>query len=232
LHKITFISLSKPLNKLVIIVHNFYIYKRSKYNKIEKGYKMKHMLMTLPYNLNALEPFMSKETLEFHYGKHHQTYVNNLNNLIIGTKFENSTLSEIILKSDAGIFNNAAQVYNHDFFWKSLTPNQGSIPSKVEVALTKFFGSLEEFKKEFTSRAVGHFGSGWAWLVQDENQNLKIVTTVNAATPLTDNLKPILVCDVWEHAYYIDVRNARPAYLENFWKLVSWDFVEENLMVV
>ena len=190
---------------------------------------MKHELMTLPYALDALEPLMSKETLEFHYGKHHQTYVNNLNNLITGTKFENSTLVEIILESDGGLFNNSAQVYNHDFFWKGLTPTQGEIPSKVEEVLCKTFGSVEKFKEEFTAKAIGQFGSGWAWLVQDENQDLKIVTTSNAANPLTQNLKPILVCDVWEHAYYIDVRNARPAYLENFWKLVNWNFVEENL---
>ena len=190
---------------------------------------MKHELMTLPYALDALAPLMSKETLEFHYGKHHQTYVNNLNNLITGTKFENSTLVDIILESEGGLFNNAAQVYNHDFFWNGLTPTQGVIPAKVEAALVKTFGSVDEFKKEFTTKAIGQFGSGWAWLVQDENQNLKIVTTSNAANPLTDNLKPILVCDVWEHAYYIDVRNARPAYLENFWKLVNWNFVAQNL---
>jgi len=172
---------------------------------------------------------MSKETLEFHYGKHHQTYVNNLNNLIAGTKFENSTLVEIVLESEGGLFNNSAQVYNHDFFWKGLTPTQDEIPSKVEEVLCKTFGSVEKFKEEFTAKAIGQFGSGWAWLVQDENQELKIVTTSNAANPLTQNLKPILVCDVWEHAYYIDVRNARPKFLENFWKLVNWNFVEENL---
>ena len=190
---------------------------------------MKHELMTLPYTQDALEPLMSKETLEYHYGKHHQTYVNNLNNLITGTKFENSALVEIVLGSEGGLFNNAAQVYNHDFFWQSLTPKQSAISSKVETALTQAFGSVEKFKEEFTAKAVGHFGSGWAWLVQDENKALKIITTSNAANPLTDKLKPILVCDVWEHAYYIDVRNARPKYLENFWKLVKWDFVEQNL---
>ena len=190
---------------------------------------MKHELMTLPYALDALEPLMSKETLEFHYGKHHQTYVNNLNNLIAGTKFEDLSLVNIILESDGGIFNNAAQVYNHDFFWNGLTPTQGEISTTVEEALTKAFGSVEKFKEEFTAKAVGHFGSGWAWLVQDENQDLKIVTTINAQNPLTNNLKPILVCDVWEHAYYIDVRNARPKFLENFWKLVNWDFVAKNL---
>lgn len=190
---------------------------------------MKHELMTLPYSMDALEPLMSKETLEFHYGKHHQTYVNNLNNLIAGTKFEDLSLVNIILESDGGIFNNAAQVYNHDFFWNGLTPTQGEISTTVEEALTKAFGSVEKFKEEFTAKAVGHFGSGWAWLVQDENQDLKIVTTINAQNPLTNNLKPILVCDVWEHAYYIDVRNARPKFLENFWKLVNWDFVAKNL---
>lgn len=190
---------------------------------------MKHVLMTLPYTLDALEPMMSKETLEFHYGKHHQTYVNKLNELIENTKYQDLSLIEIIASSEGGIFNNAAQVYNHDFFWKGLTPNQKDISSKLESAISDNFTSIEEFKKEFTAKAVGHFGSGWAWLVQDENKKLKIVTTVNAQTPLADNLKPLLVCDVWEHAYYIDVRNARPSYLENFWKLVNWDFVEENL---
>jgi len=190
---------------------------------------MKHVLMTLPYALNALEPMMSEETLQFHYGKHHQTYVNKLNELIENTKYQDLSLLEIIANAEGGIFNNAAQVYNHNFFWNGLTPNQKELPSTLEGALSKTFGSIEEFKKEFTAKAVGHFGSGWAWLVQDENKELKIITTVNAQTPLGDNLKPLLVCDVWEHAYYIDVRNARPAYLENFWKLVNWDFVEENL---
>jgi Fe-Mn family superoxide dismutase len=190
---------------------------------------MQHKLMDLPYTMDALEPFMSKETLEFHYGKHHQTYVNNLNNLKSDTKFDTLPLLEIILKSEGGLFNNAAQVFNHDFFWQSLTPIQNALSAKVESALTHSFGSVEEFKKEFTTKAVGHFGSGWAWLVQDKDKNLKIVTTSNAATPLTENLKPILVCDVWEHAYYIDVRNARPKYLDNFWKLVNWDFVAKNL---
>jgi len=190
---------------------------------------MKHVLMTLPYALDALEPLMSIETLEFHYGKHHQTYVNKLNELIENTKYQNMSLVEVISKSEGAIFNNAAQVYNHDFFWKGLTPNQEEISPKLEKIIVENFGSIEDFKKEFTVKAVGHFGSGWAWLVQDENQKLKIVTTSNAQTPLTDNLKPILVCDVWEHAYYIDVRNLRPAYLENFWKLVNWNFVSENL---
>ncbi len=191
---------------------------------------MKHVLMTLPYTLDALEPMMSKETLEFHYGKHHQTYVNKLNEQIENTKYQDLSLLEIIASSEGGIFNNAAQVYNHDFFWNGLTPNQKAVSSKLESAISEEFTSVEDFKKEFTAKALGHFGSGWAWLVQDENKKLKIVTTANAQTPLADNLKPLLVCDVWEHAYYIDVRNARPLYLENFWKLVNWDFVEENLV--
>ena len=190
---------------------------------------MKHELMTLPYALDALAPLMSKETLEFHYGKHHQTYVNKLNELIEDTKYEDKSLLEIVYDSEGAVFNNAAQVYNHDFFWKGLTPNQGAISEKLEEALVESFGSVDEFKKEFTAKAIGHFGSGWAWLVQGNAQKLKIVTTTNAQTPLADNLKPLLVCDVWEHAYYIDVRNARPAYLENFWKLVNWDYVAENL---
>lgn len=191
---------------------------------------MQHQLMSLPYATDALEPFMSKETLEFHYGKHHQTYVNNLNKLKTDTKFDNLSLLEIIVKSDGALFNNAAQVFNHDFFWQGLTPNQSAISTNVETTLSQSFGSVEAFQKEFTDKAVGHFGSGWAWLVLDEDKNLKIITTSNADTPLTQNLKPILVCDVWEHAYYIDVRNARPAYLENFWKLVNWNFVEKNLI--
>ncbi|WP_428023088.1 superoxide dismutase [Arcobacter sp.] len=190
---------------------------------------MKHELMKLPYEMDALQPLMSKETLEFHYGKHHQTYVNNLNNLIAGTKFEDLSLVEIVKASEGGLFNNAAQVYNHDFFWNSLTPGGSTISSEVEAALVEAFGSVEEFKTQFTNKAVTHFGSGWAWLVKDASGKLSIVSTSNAGTPLTDGLTPILTCDVWEHAYYIDTRNARPAYLENFWKLVNWDFVAQNL---
>lgn len=194
-----------------------------------KGLNMKHELMTLPFEMDALKPYMSKETLEFHYGKHHQAYVNNLNKLIANTKFENLSLFEIIASSDGGVFNNAAQVFNHNFFWQSLTAKQEAISPKVEAILSKAFGSVDEFKKEFTTKALGHFGSGWAWLVEDEKKGLSVITTDNAATPITQKLKPILVCDVWEHAYYIDVRNARPTYLENFWNLVNWDFVEKNL---
>lgn len=190
---------------------------------------MKHELMKLPYELDALEPQMSKETLEFHYGKHHQTYVTKLNGLIEDTKYEDLSLVEIVKNSEGGVFNNAAQVYNHDFFWNGLRPNGSQIPANLEAALNDAFGSVETFKEEFTNAAINNFGSGWTWLVKDENGNLKIVSTSNACSPITDNLVPMLTCDVWEHAYYIDVRNARPAYLENFWALVNWDFVAENL---
>eukprot|EP01029_Cantina_marsupialis_P031660 TRINITY_DN9187_c0_g1_i1.p1 TRINITY_DN9187_c0_g1~~TRINITY_DN9187_c0_g1_i1.p1 ORF type:complete len:193 (-),score=42.68 TRINITY_DN9187_c0_g1_i1:241-819(-) len=190
---------------------------------------MTHELMKLPYELDALEPLMSKETLEFHYGKHHQTYVTKLNGLIKDTKYEDLPLEDIIKDSEGGVFNNSAQVFNHDFFWQSLTPGGSEIPSEVEDALTKTFGSVDKFKEEFTNTAVNHFGSGWAWLVKDASGKLEIVATANAATPITEGLTPLLTCDVWEHAYYIDTRNARPAYLENFWKLVNWDFVAKNL---
>lgn len=190
---------------------------------------MKHELMKLPYELDALEPQMSKETLEFHYGKHHQTYVTKLNGLIEGTKFENLSLEEIVKSSEGGVFNNAAQVLNHDFFWNGLTPNGSEIPANVEAALTETFGSVDGFKEEFTNAAVNNFGSGWTWLVKNAEGKLEIVSTSNAATPITSGLTPLLTCDVWEHAYYIDVRNARPAYLENFWALVNWNFVAENL---
>ena len=187
---------------------------------------MKHELMKLPYA--SLAPLMSDETLEYHHGKHHNTYVTNLNNLIAGTKFEEMSLEEIVKNSEGGLFNNSAQVFNHDFFFNGLTPTQGAIPSSVESALTKSFGSVDKFKEEFTAKAIGQFGSGWAWLVLDKGE-LKIVTTSNAGCPITDGLKPVLTCDVWEHAYYIDTRNARPKFLENFWKLVNWDVVAKHL---
>lgn len=190
---------------------------------------MAHELMKLPYEMNSLEPYMSKETLEYHYGKHHQTYVTKLNGLIEGTKYESLPLEDIIKDSDGGLFNNSAQVFNHDFFWNSLTPNGSEIPQEVEKALAAEFGSIDEFKEKFSSTAINHFGSGWAWLVKDLSGKLSIVATSNAQTPITEGLEPILTCDVWEHAYYIDTRNARPKYLENFWKLVNWDFVAKNL---
>jgi Fe-Mn family superoxide dismutase len=185
--------------------------------------------MKLPYELDALEPLMSKETLEYHYGKHHQTYVTKLNTLIEGTKYENLPLEDIIKDANGGIFNNSAQVFNHNFFWNSLTPGGSEVPEDLAETISNQFGSVEKFIEKFTDTAINLFGSGWVWLVKDLAGNLSIVATSNAATPITEGLKPLLTCDVWEHAYYIDTRNARPKYLENYWKLVNWDFVKENL---
>ncbi len=191
---------------------------------------MKHELPPLPYPMDALEPYISKETLEYHYGKHHKAYVDNLNNLIPGTEFENLTLEEIVLKASGPIFNNAAQVWNHTFYWNSLTPKGGGEPEgKLADAIRRDFGSLEAFKEAFTKAAVTLFGSGWAWLVKNSDGKLEIVQTSNAGNPMTSGKKPLLTCDVWEHAYYIDYRNARPKYVENFWNLVNWDFVTQNL---
>jgi Fe-Mn family superoxide dismutase len=190
---------------------------------------MTHELMKLPYELDALEPLMSKETLEYHYGKHHQTYVTKLNTLIEGTKYENLPLEDIIKDANGGIFNNSAQVFNHNFFWNSLTPGGSEVPEDLAETISNQFASVEKFIEKFTDTAINLFGSGWVWLVKDLAGNLSIVATSNAATPITEGLKPLLTCDVWEHAYYIDTRNARPKYLENYWKLVNWDFVKENL---
>ena len=190
---------------------------------------MKHELPALPYALNALEPHISKETLEYHYTKHHQTYVNNLNNLIQDTPFAEADLETIIKEASGGLFNNAAQTWNHTFYWNCLTPDSIGIPGgDLAAAIDDQFGSFEDFKKAFTQSATSLFGSGWTWLVREANGSLAIVNAGNAGNPLTENQTPLLVCDVWEHAYYIDVRNARPKYLENFWQLVSWDFVAEN----
>ncbi|CQJ46635.1 superoxide dismutase [Fe] [Yersinia rohdei] len=191
---------------------------------------MSFELPALPYAQNALEPHISAETLEYHYGKHHNTYVVNLNNLIKDTEFAGKTLEEIIKTSSGGIFNNAAQVWNHTFYWHCLSPNGGGEPTgKVAEAINKSFGSFAEFKAQFTDAAVKNFGAGWTWLVKKADGTLAIVSTSNAATPLTTQDKPLLTVDVWEHAYYIDYRNARPKYLENFWALVNWSFVEKNL---
>lgn len=187
-------------------------------------------LPALPYAQNALEPHISAETLEYHYGKHHNTYVVNLNNLIKDTEFAGKTLEEIVKTSSGGIFNNAAQVWNHTFYWHCLSPNGGGEPQgKVADAINQSFGSFADFKAQFTDAAVKNFGAGWTWLVKKADGSLVIVSTSNAATPLTTNDKPLLTVDVWEHAYYIDYRSARPKYLENFWALVNWSFVEENL---
>lgn len=186
-------------------------------------------LPALPYPKNRLLPHISEETLEYHYGKHHQTYVTNLNNLVPGTEFEGLSLEEIIMKSSGAIFNNAAQVWNHTFYWNSLAPSAGGAPTgRLAEAIEASFGSFEKFKEEFTKCAVTTFGSGWAWLVKNTDGSLALVSTSNAACPLTSGQKPLLTCDVWEHAYYIDYRNARPAYLEAFWALVNWEFAAAN----
>lgn len=191
---------------------------------------MSFELPKLPYALDALEPHISKETLEYHYGKHHQTYVTNLNNLVKGTDLESKSLEEIIKSTDGGIFNNAAQVWNHTFYWNCLAPNAGGAPTgKVADAINKAFGSFEEFKKQFNDAAAKNFGSGWTWLVKKADGSVAIVNTSNAATPVSGADKPLLTVDVWEHAYYIDYRNARVKYLEEFWTLVNWSFVEANL---
>lgn len=188
-----------------------------------------HQLPELPYEINALEPHISKETLEFHWGKHHATYVNNLNNLIKGTPFETEALEAIVKRSDGGIFNNAAQVFNHTFYWNCLSPTGGGEPSGTLADQIKAsFGSFSEFKDAFSQKAATLFGSGWVWLVKTPEGTLKIEQRSNAGCPLTDGLKPLLTCDVWEHAYYIDYRNARPKYVEGFWDVVNWDFVKQN----
>jgi len=191
---------------------------------------MAFVLPELPFPKDALKPYMSEETLEYHHGKHHQAYVNNLNNLIAGTEFEGMSLEEIILKSSGGIFNNAAQTWNHTFFWNCLSPNGGGKPlGLVLVELEKNFGSFENFKNQFTNAAVTLFGSGWAWLVKNPDGKLEIIQASNAGNPLTMGKKPLLTIDVWEHAYYIDYRNARPKFVEAFWEIVNWDFVAKNL---
>ena len=190
---------------------------------------MKHELPALPYANNALEPFISAETIEYHYGKHHQTYVTNLNNLIAGTEFENLSLEDIVRKSSGGMFNNAAQVWNHTFYWNGMKPNGGGKPTgALAEAIDKAFGSFDKFKEEFSKCAVTTFGSGWAWLVKNADGSLALVSTSNAGCPLTAGQKPLLTIDVWEHAYYIVYRNARPKYVEDFWNVVNWDFVAAN----
>ena len=186
-------------------------------------------LPPLPYEMDALAPHISRETLEYHYGKHHLAYVTNLNNLVAGTDLENKPLEEIIKTQTGSIFNNAAQVWNHTFYWNCLTPNGGGEPKgELLAAINKDFGDFATFKDQFSKSAIATFGSGWAWLVRNPQGKLEIVSTSNAATPLTTPNKALLTCDVWEHAYYIDYRNLRPKYLEAFWNLVNWDFVAVN----
>ena len=186
-------------------------------------------LPALPYALNALEPHISQETLEYHYGKHHRAYVNKLNALVPGTDFAGKSLEEIIMKADGGIFNNGAQVWNHTFYWHCMSPQGGGDPyNALAAAIDNAFGSFTKFKEAFTNAAITQFGSGWAWLVKNKDGSLEIVQTANAGNPMTEGKKPLLTCDVWEHAYYIDTRNDRPKYVSNFWNVVNWDFVVKN----
>ena len=188
-------------------------------------------LPALPYAINALEPHISQETLEFHHGKHHNTYVVKLNGLVEGTELAEKSLEEIIKTSTGGVFNNAAQIWNHTFYWHCLSPNAGGEPTgDVADAIAKSFGSFEEFKAKFTDSAINTFGSSWTWLVKKADGSLDIVNTSNAATPLTEEgVTPLLTVDLWEHAYYIDFRNVRPDYMAAFWALVNWEFVAKNL---
>lgn len=191
---------------------------------------MSFELPALPYAKNALEPHLSAETLEFHYGKHHNTYVVNLNNLVPGTEFEGKSLEEIVKTSSGPIFNNAAQVWNHTFYWNCLAPQAGGEPTgALADAINSTFGSFDAFKAQFNDAAVKNFGSGWTWLVKKADGTLAIVSTSNAGCPLTEGHTPLLTVDVWEHAYYIDYRNVRPNYLNGFWALINWEFVAKNL---
>lgn len=190
---------------------------------------MTYELPDLPYEKTALEPHISAETLEYHHGKHHAAYVANLNKLVTGTEFEGKSLEEIIGKADGGIFNNAAQIWNHSFYWNCLSPDGGGAPEgAIGSTIDSTFGSFDAFKEKFTASAVGNFGSGWTWLVKNSDGTIEIVNTGNAGNPLTSGQTPLLTCDVWEHAYYIDYRNARPAYVGAFWNLVNWEFAASN----
>jgi len=190
---------------------------------------MAFTLPPLPYALDALQPHLSKETLEYHYGKHHQAYVNNLNNLIAGSSLEGKSLEDIIRSSNGGVFNNAAQIWNHTFYWHSLSPEKQDGPKGALLdAINETYGSLSAFQDQFTKQAISLFGSGWTWLVKTKEGTLDIINTSNAATPLTDNIQALITCDVWEHAYYIDYRNVRAKYVETFFKIINWKFAEQN----
>jgi superoxide dismutase, Fe-Mn family len=186
------------------------------------------VLPPLPYERSALEPHMSRETLDYHYGKHHKAYVEKTNALRSGTQFEDASLEDLVLEASGELFNNAAQVWNHDFFWQCLTPKARTPGTEVLKALESL-GGLDDLREKFSKAAVGLFGSGWTWLVKDTGGGVKIVTSSNANNPLREGQTPLLTCDVWEHAYYIDHRNDRAAYLKDFWALVNWDFVAQNL---
>ncbi len=186
------------------------------------------ILPPLPFAYDSLEPFISTQTLTFHHDKHHASYVNNVNNLKKDTEFENKTLEEIIMTSKGGLFNNAAQVYNHTFYWNCLTPNETKPSDNLQNAIEKDFASMDNFKKEFIASATSLFGSGWTWLVKKDNGSLAIINSSNADTPILHGLKPLMVCDVWEHAYYLDYQNARAKYVECFWEVVNWEFISQN----
>jgi superoxide dismutase, Fe-Mn family len=186
-------------------------------------------LSSLPYPKGALAPLISEETLDYHYGKHHQAYVTNLNKLVAGTEFERMSLEDIIRKASGGVFNNAAQVFNHTFFWHCMKPGGGGEPTgPLAAAIVQKFGSFDDFRKKFIETAITQFGSGWAWLVKTSEGSLALEQTSNAGNPLTSGKTPLLTCDVWEHAYYIDYRNRRPDFVEAFFKLINWRFVEQN----
>lgn len=191
---------------------------------------MEHKLPDLPFAKDALQPHMSAETFDYHYGKHHQAYVTKLNELIKGSKYEKMDLVEIILSSEGGVFNNAAQHWNHSFFWNCLTPKGGGNPTgKVAESINKKWGNFDKFKEEFAKNATTNFGSGWTWLVLNKSGDIEIFNTSNAQTPMTSGQKALLTLDIWEHAYYIDYRNSRPNFVNAFWNLVNWDFVNKNM---
>ena len=190
---------------------------------------MAHTLPALPYSPNALEPIISEKTISFHHGKHHLAYVNKLNELVQGTEFENASLEQIIMEAEGGIFNNGAQVWNHTFYWNCLSPQGGGEPAeKLMQAIEESFGSFQKFKEAFANAAATQFGSGWAWLVKNPQGKLEIVKTANAENPMQQGHTPLLTCDVWEHAYYLDYQNRRPDYVQEFWKIVDWKKVEER----
>lgn len=188
-------------------------------------------LPELPYKQNALEPYIKEETVKFHYTKHHNGYVNKLNNLVEGTDFANSTIEEIIKNAEGGIFNNGAQVWNHTFYWEGFSPKGGGTPvGEIAKAINNSFGSFDDFKEKFSNAAATLFGSGWAWLIVNKQGKLEIIQTSNAGNPIRDGLKPLLTCDVWEHAYYLDYQNLRPDYIKNFWEIIDWVKINERLI--
>jgi Fe-Mn family superoxide dismutase len=187
---------------------------------------MNFELPNLPYEYDALSPYIGIKTLEFHYGKHHNAYVNNLNNLVKGTKFENASLEQIVKEAEGGIYNNGAQVWNHTFYFFGFDPHGSREPSgELANAINKSFGSFDQFKEKFSNAAVTLFGSGWTWLARKVDGSLEIIQESNAGNPLRAGLKPVLTCDVWEHAYYLDYQNRRPDYIKAFWNILDWDVI-------